>query len=100
MPEIALTGQFLDRFALRFGVRPLEWHSELTPRTRQRNWAAIAAGEAPVVGRPRSALFFPFGQLGLIVVEEAHDQAHKRNTGAHYPAPPIARVRAAHPDIA
>lgn len=46
MPEIALTGQFLDRFAQRFGVRPLEWHSELTPRTRARNWASIAAGEA------------------------------------------------------
>ncbi len=46
MPEIALTGQFLDRFALRFGVRPLEWHSELSPRSRARNWAAIAAGEA------------------------------------------------------
>ena len=43
MPEIALTGQFLDRFAQRFGVRPIEWHSELTPRTRQRNWAAISA---------------------------------------------------------
>src|SRR5215471_9227375 len=40
MPEIALTGQFLDRFSRRFGVRPLEWHSELTPRTRARNWAA------------------------------------------------------------
>ena len=54
MPEIALTGQFLDRFAARFGVRPLEWHSELTPRTRARNWAAIAAGEAR--GRGRRAL--------------------------------------------
>src|SRR5947208_11897051 len=49
MPEIALTGQFLDRFARRFGVRPLEWHSELTPRTRARNFAAIASGEAHVV---------------------------------------------------
>src|SRR6516165_6996305 len=68
MPEIALTGQFLDRFAQRFGVRPLEWHSELTPRTRQRNWAAIAAGEAPVVVGARSALFLPYADLGLIVV--------------------------------
>ena len=57
MPEIALTGQFLDRFAQRFGVRPLEWHSELTPRTRARNWAAISAGEAPVVvGRALGAV--------------------------------------------
>src|ERR1700744_2799003 len=59
MPEIALTGQFLDRFTERFGVRPLEWHSELTPRTRARNWAAIASGEAPVVVGARSALFLP-----------------------------------------
>ena len=64
MPEIALTGQFLDRFAQRFGVRPLEWHSELTPRTRARNWAAIAAGEAPVVVGARSALFLPYADLG------------------------------------
>ncbi len=54
MPEIALTGQFLDRFAQRFGVRPLEWHSELTPRTRQRNWAAISARRG--AGRGRRAL--------------------------------------------
>ena len=64
MPEIALTGQFLDRFAQRFGVRPMEWHSELTPRTRARNWAAIAAGEAPVVVGARSALFLPYADLG------------------------------------
>ena len=54
MPEIALTGQFLDRFAQRFGVRPLEWHSELTPRTRARNWAAIVGGRG--AGRGRRAL--------------------------------------------
>src|SRR5258708_3545127 len=47
MPEIALTGQFLDRFAQRFGGRPLEWHSELTPRTRERNWSAISEGQPP-----------------------------------------------------
>ena len=58
MPEIALTGQFLDRFSQRSAC-PLEWHSELTPRTRQRNWAAIAEGEAPVVVGARSALFLP-----------------------------------------
>ncbi len=83
MPEIALTGQFLDRFAQRFGVRPLEWHSELTPRTRQRNWAAISAGEAPVVVGARSALFLPYADLGLIVVDEEHDQAYKQDEGAH-----------------
>ena len=93
MPEIALTGQFLDRFARRFGVRPLEWHSELTPRTRQRNWAAIAAGEAPVVAGARSALFLPYADLGLIVVDEEHDQAYKQDEGAHYHARDMAVVR-------
>ena len=94
MPEIALTGQFLDRFAQRFGVRPLEWHSELTPRTRARNWAAIAAGEAPVVVGARSALFLPYANLGLIVVDEEHDQAYKQDDGVHYHARDMAVVRA------
>jgi primosomal protein N' (replication factor Y) len=94
MPEIALTGQFLDRFALRFGVRPLEWHSELTPRTRARNWASIAAGEAHVVVGARSALFLPYAKLGLIIVDEEHDQAYKQDEGAHYHARDMAVVRA------
>src|SRR4051794_15452516 len=94
MPEIALTGQFLDRFAQRFGVRPLEWHSELTPRTRARNWAAISAGEARVVVGARSALFLPYADLGLIVIDEEHDQAYKQEDGAHYHARDMAVVRA------
>ena len=94
MPEIALTGQFLDRFAQRFGVRPIEWHSELTPRTRARNWAAISAGTAPVVVGARSALFMPYADLGLIVVDEEHDQAYKQDDGAHYHARDMAVVRA------
>ncbi|MFT4275668.1 MAG: primosomal protein N' [Rhodopseudomonas sp.] len=94
MPEIALTGQFLDRFAQRFGVRPLEWHSELTPRTRARNWAAIAAGQASVVVGARSALFLPYADLGLIIVDEEHDQAYKQEDGAHYHARDMAVVRA------
>src|SRR6201994_520918 len=94
MPEIALTGQFLDRFTQRFGVRPLEWHSELTPRTRARNWAAISEGTAPVVVGARSALFLPYADLGLIVVDEEHDQAYKQDDGAHYHARDMAVVRA------
>jgi primosomal protein N' (replication factor Y) (superfamily II helicase) len=94
MPEIALTGQFLDRFVQRFGVRPIEWHSELSPRTRQRNWAAISAGEAPVVVGARSALFLPYADLGLIVVDEEHDQSYKQDDGVHYHARDMAVVRA------
>src|SRR5262249_61202875 len=77
-----------------FGVRPLEWHSELTPRTRQRNWAAIAAGDAPVGGGARSAVFLPYAKLGLIVVDEEHDQAYKQDDGVHYHARDMAVVRA------
>ncbi|EAQ37483.1 Primosomal protein n [Nitrobacter sp. Nb-311A] len=94
MPEIALTGQFRDRFAARFGERPLEWHSELTPRNRARNWAAIAAGEAQVVVGARSALFLPYAGLGLIIVDEEHDQAYKQDEGVRYHARDMAVVRA------
>ena len=94
MPEIALTGQFLDRFAARFGVRPHEWHSELTPRKRARTWSVVASGEARVVVGARSALFLPYADLGLIVVDEEHDQAYKQDEGTHYHARDMAVVRA------
>src|SRR6185312_7109431 len=73
MPEIALTGQFLDRFAQRFGTSPAEWHSQVSPRKRARTWAAVAANEVQVVVGARSALFLPYADLGLIVVDEEHD---------------------------
>ncbi len=94
MPEIALTGQFLDRFAERFGVRPAEWHSQVPPRRRARTWAAVAANEVSVVAGARSALFLPFAELGLIVVDEEHDGAYKQDDGAHYHARDMAVVRA------
>ena len=94
MPEIALTGQFLDRFAERFGVRPAEWHSEVPPRRRARTWAAVADGEVSVVAGARSALFLPFADLGLIVVDEEHDGAYKQEDGVHYHARDMAVVRA------
>jgi primosomal protein N' (replication factor Y) (superfamily II helicase) len=93
MPEIALTGQFLDRFAARFGVRPTEWHSELNPRQRSRTWHAVAAGEVSVVAGARSALFLPYARLGLIVVDEEHDAAYKQEDGVHYHARDMAVVR-------
>ncbi len=94
MPEIALTAQFLDRFAARFGVRPAEWHSELSPRKRARTWRAVASGEARVVVGARSALFLPFADLGLIVVDEEHDAAYKQEDGVRYHARDMAVVRA------
>jgi primosomal protein N' (replication factor Y) len=93
MPEIALTGQSLDRFTARFGTRPAEWHSQLSPRTRARTWAAVAANEVQVVVGARSALFLPYADLGLIVVDEEHDPAYKQEDGAHYHARDMAVVR-------
>ncbi|MEN3384803.1 MAG: hypothetical protein V7608_4847 [Hyphomicrobiales bacterium] len=94
MPEIALTAQFLDRFAARFGVRPAEWHSELSPRKRARTWSAVADGEVGVVVGARSALFLPYRDLGLIVIDEEHDAAYKQEDGVHYHARDMAVVRA------
>jgi len=94
MPEIALTAQFLDRFAARFGVRPAEWHSGITPRQRERLWGAAASGEARVVVGARSALFLPFADLGLIVVDEEHEGAYKQEDGVVYHARDMAVVRA------
>src|SRR6202047_2357058 len=94
MPEIALTSQVLDRFAERFGVRPAEWHSQLTPRKRARTWAAVATRDVSVIVGARSALFLPYADLGLIIVDEEHDQAYKQDEGAHYHARDMAVVRA------
>ena len=93
MPEIALTAQFLDRFSSRFGVRPAEWHSQLSQRKRARTWAAVAANEVRVVVGARSALFLPYADLGLVVVDEEHDPAYKQEDGAHYHARDMAVVR-------
>lgn len=94
LPEIALTVQFLERFAQRFGSRPAEWHSDLTSRERRRTYRAVMNGEARVVVGARSSLFLPFPRLGLIVVDEEHEQAYKQEEGAIYHARDMAVVRA------
>ncbi|MFN9161718.1 MAG: DEAD/DEAH box helicase, partial [Alphaproteobacteria bacterium] len=94
LPEIALTVQFLDRFARRFGTRPAEWHSDLTQAQRRRVWRGVAAGDVRVVVGARSALFLPFRELGLVVVDEEHDTAFKQDEGVVYNARDMAVVRA------
>ncbi|MBN9080065.1 MAG: primosomal protein N' [Rhizobiales bacterium 62-17] len=94
MPEIALTGQFLDRFAKRFGVRPAEWHSGVSARKRARIWAGVASGEVQVVAGARSALFLPYADLGAVIVDEEHEQAYKQEDGVAYHARDMAVVRA------
>ncbi len=94
LPEIALSAQWLERFARRFGVPPAVWHSDLTPATRRRTWRAVAGGHAEVVVGARSALFLPFPRLGLIVVDEEHESAFKQEEGVIYHARDMAVVRA------
>jgi primosomal protein N' (replication factor Y) (superfamily II helicase) len=94
LPEIALSAQWLDRFRARFGVEPALWHSEVGSRTRRDTWRAVAEGEAPVVVGARSALFLPFPDLGLVVVDEEHETAFKQEDGVVYHARDMAVVRA------
>ena len=94
LPEIALSGQWLRRFASRFGVGPVEWHSDLGHTERKSAWRAVALGQAKVVVGARSALFLPFPNLGLIVVDEEHDQSFKQEEGVIYHARDMAVVRA------
>ena len=84
LPEIAMTAALIDRFAKRFGERPVEWHSELTERQRRLNWHAIARGQAKFILGARSALFLPYPHLGLIVVDEEHEAAYKQEEGVIY----------------
>ncbi|MHA1517491.1 MAG: primosomal protein N' [Alphaproteobacteria bacterium] len=93
MPEIALTGAFLARCEERFGARPAEWHSGITASMRGRVWRAVAENKAKLVVGARSALFLPFPDLGLIVVDEEHDQAYKQEDRVAYQARDMAVVR-------
>ncbi len=99
LPEIALSAQWLDRFAARFGVRPAEWHSDLASGQRRRTWRAVASGHVQVVVGARSALFLPFPRLGLIIVDEEHEAAFKQEDGVLYHARDMAVARAHLGDI-
>jgi primosomal protein N' (replication factor Y) len=99
VPEIALTAQWLGRFERRFGAVPAQWHSELTPAQRRVAWRAVAEAKARVVVGARSALFLPFPELGLIIVDEEHDASFKQEDGVVYHARDMAVVRARLADI-
>ncbi|QGY00418.1 primosomal protein N' [Roseovarius faecimaris] len=94
LPEIALTAEFLTRLQARFGARPAEWHSGVTMTERRRTWKMVGQGEAQVVVGARSALFLPFQDLGLIVVDEEHDTSYKQEDGVLYNARDMAVLRA------
>ena len=94
LPEIALSSQWLERFQARFGDYPLVWHSDLRPSERRRNWLKLAESGPKVVVGARSALFLPFKNLGLIIVDEEHEAAFKQEEGVFYHARDMAVVRA------
>ncbi len=94
LPEITLTSAWLGRFQKRFGVMPAVWHSGITPKQRRDTWYAVVSGEARVVVGARSALFLPYRNLGLIVVDEEHDSSFKQEDGVLYQARDMAVVRA------
>ncbi|KQT32942.1 primosomal protein N' [Sphingomonas sp. Leaf412] len=93
LPEIALTEPFLKRFHDRFGCEPVAWHSGLRSTQRRRAWRAISSGEARVTVGARSALFLPYANLGLIVVDEAHETSFKQEDGVHYHARDVSVMR-------
>ncbi len=94
VPEIALTTQWLERFEKRFGVKPYQWHSALNQTQRRNTWQAVVEGRAKVLVGARSALFLPYQNLGLIVVDESHDQTFKQEDMVNYQARDMAVVRA------
>ncbi len=94
LPEIALTEPFLRRFEARFRHQPVAWHSGLRQSQRRRAWRAIGSGEAKVTVGARSALFLPYRDLALIVIDEAHETSFKQEDGVHYHARDVAVMRA------
>lgn len=94
LPEIALTNQMLTRFERRFGKAPLLWHSNVSPALKRQTWQAILKGEAQAIVGARSALFLPFKNLGLIVIDEEHDGSYKQEDQITYHARDMAVLRA------
>ncbi len=95
LPEIALTAPFLERVEARFNAPPAPWHSDMTAAARRRTWRRVAEGQARLVVGARSALFLPYQNLKLIVVDEEHDSAYKQEDGVIYHARDLAVARGA-----
>ncbi len=94
VPEISLTSQWLERFQKRFGVRPASWHSGLSAKERTDTWKAVIEGRVKVLVGARSALFLPYTNLGLIVIDESHDHSFKQEDAVNYQGRDMAIVRA------
>ena len=93
LPEIGLTGQFEKKFIEYFGFNPAIWHSGVTKKNKEIIWSGVANGEIRVVIGARSSLFLPFKKLGLVIVDEEHDQSYKQDEGVRYNARDMAISR-------
>ncbi len=94
LPEIGLISQFEKKFTEFFGFNPAVWHSGITPKKRKIIWSGVVNNKLKVVIGARSSLFLPFKDLGLIVVDEEHDQSFKQDEGVIYNARDMAISRA------
>jgi primosomal protein N' (replication factor Y) (superfamily II helicase) len=99
LPEIGLTGQFQDKFIEFFGFKPAVWHSGITKKNKEIIWSGIVSDKIKVVIGARSSLFLPFKKLGLIIVDEEHDQSYKQDEGVTYNARDMAISRASFENI-
>ena len=99
LPEIGLTNQFEKKFIEFFGFSPAIWHSGITKKNKEIIWSGITTGEIKVIIGARSSLFLPFKKLGLIIVDEEHDQSYKQDEGVIYNARDMAISRASFENI-
>ncbi len=99
LPEIGLTGEFENKFKDFFGFEAAIWHSKISPKKKKLIWSGLSNGDIKVVIGARSALFLPFKKLGIIIVDEEHDQSYKQNEGINYNARDMAISRANHENI-
>ena len=94
LPEIGLTSEFEKKFEEFFGFKAAIWHSGITPKRKKIIWSGVASGLIKVVIGARSSLFLPFKKIGLIVIDEEHDQSFKQDEGVIYNARDMAIARA------
>ena len=99
LPEIGLTSQFEKKFFEHFGFNPAIWHSGVSKKKKEIIWSGISSGEIKIIIGARSSLFLPFKKLGIIIVDEEHDQSFKQDEGLTYNARDMAISRASFENI-
>ncbi len=99
LPEIGLTSQFEQKFLEYFGFSPAIWHSGISKKKKELIWSGVSNGKIKIIIGARSSLFLPFKNLGMIIVDEEHDQSFKQDEGITYNARDMAISRASFENI-